>query len=96
MEESEIYKIIFKSIEEVNKNLESSDKIDINKDTYLLGPNSIIDSMGFAILINSIETNLLNDLNLKIDILDLSSKKDDFFHIFETPRNIVNFIKTIS
>ena len=93
MEESKIYQIIFNSIEEVNKNLESSEKININKDTYLIGPNSSIDSMGFAILINSIETNLLNDLNLDIDLLEISSKRDDFFYIFESPRNIVNFLK---
>ncbi len=94
MEESKIYQIIFHSIEEVNKNLELSEKINISKDTYLLGPNSSIDSMGFAILINSIETNLLNDLNLEIDLLEISSKRDDFFQIFETPRNIVHFLKT--
>ena len=74
MDESIIYKIIFKSIEEVNKDLESFEKIKIHKDTHLIGPNSSLDSMGFAILISSIETNLLNDLNLEIDLLDLSSK----------------------
>ena len=96
MEESIIYQVIFKSIEQLNQDLDDAEKININKDTYLIGSNSKIDSMGFAILISSIETNLLNDLKLEIDLLDLSSKRDDFFNIFETPRNIVHFLKTIT
>ena len=82
--ENKIKEIIFKSIEELNENLEKDQKMQLSINTVLLGRDSNIDSITLVNLIVSIEENLEDNLNISVTLADekaLSQKNSPFLTI---------------
>ena len=82
--ENKIKEIIFKSIEELNENLEKDQKMQLSINTVLLGRDSNIDSITLVNLIVSIEENLEENLNVSVTLADekaLSEKNSPFLTI---------------
>jgi D-alanine--poly(phosphoribitol) ligase subunit 2 len=82
--ENQIKEIIFKSIKELNENLDEDQKMQLSINTILLGKDSNIDSITLVNLIVSIEENLEENLNVSVTLADekaLSQKNSPFLTI---------------
>ena len=66
----QIKEIIFKSIKELNENLDEDQQLELSTDTVLLGKDSNIDSITLVNLIVTIEESLEDNLNLSVTLAD--------------------------
>ena len=66
----QIKEIIFKSIKELNENLDEDQQLQLSTDTVLLGKDSNIDSITLVNLIVTIEESLEDNLNLSVTLAD--------------------------
>ena len=67
---NQIKEIIFKSIKELNENLDEDQQLELSTDTVLLGKDSNIDSITLVNLIVTIEESLEDNLNLSVTLAD--------------------------
>jgi len=80
----QIKEIIFKSIKELNENLDEDKQLQLSTDTVLLGKDSNIDSITLVNLIVTIEESLEDNLNVSVTLADekaLSQKNSPFLTI---------------
>ena len=80
----QIKEIIFKSIKELNENLDEDQQLLLSTDTVLLGKDSNIDSITLVNLIVTIEESLEDNLNVSVTLADekaLSQKNSPFLTI---------------
>jgi acyl carrier protein len=80
----QIKEIIFKSIKELNENLDEDQQLQLSTDTVLLGKDSNIDSITLVNLIVTIEESLEDNLNVSVTLADekaLSQKNSPFLTI---------------
>ena len=81
---NQIKEIIFKSIKELNENLDEDQQLQLSTDTVLLGKDSNIDSITLVNLIVTIEESLEDNLNVSVTLADekaLSQKNSPFLTI---------------
>ena len=89
--ENQIKEIIFKSIKELNENLDEDQQLQLSTDTVLLGKDSNIDSITLVNLIVTIEESLEDNLNVSVTLADekaLSQKNSPFLTI----ETLINYI----
>ena len=92
--ENQIKEIIFKSIKELNENLDEDQQLQLSTDTVLLGKDSNIDSITLVNLIVTIEESLEDNLNVSVTLADekaLSQKNSPFLTI-ETLHNYITLL----
>ena len=81
---NQIKEIVFKSIKELNENLDEDQQLQLSTDTVLLGKDSNIDSITLVNLIVTIEESLEDNLNVSVTLADekaLSQKNSPFLTI---------------
>ena len=72
-----IIAVIFKCVEELNRQLPEGSKLTLEKSTTIAGKNSPLDSLGVVTLMVCIEGHL-TPLGIRINILDKISESSDF------------------
>ena len=67
--ENSIKKIFQSAIEELNEQLEESEKIIYSKNVKLIGSNAALDSMAFVTLVTIIEELVEDELDVSVEIV---------------------------
>jgi len=73
----EVITVIFKCVEELNRQLPEESKLILEKSTVIAGENSPLDSLGLITLMVCIEGHLIPS-GVSISILDKISESSDF------------------
>ena len=76
-----IYKSIYKSIDEVNSQMSKDEQLIKSPDTVLYGESSLIDSIGLINIIVTVEQNIEDDFEKSITLADqkaMSQKQSPF------------------
>ena len=92
----EIIEIIYKSISELNKQLDYDSQLEKSTNTILMGSNSQLDSLGLVNLIIAVEQNIEKNFDTTITLADekaLSQKQSPFLTIGSLVDYIVSLIK---
>lgn len=95
MNEEELYKIVFDSLEEINKILPNDEKIPNKVDVELIGINGALDSINFGTLIITIEDSFFKKYNVQIDLLEEAILLNDDLEDLQTPKKIVNLLENL-
>ena len=77
LSKEDIIVVIFKCVEELNRQLPEESKLILEKSTAIAGENSPLDSLGVVTLMICIEGHL-TPLGINISILDKISESSDF------------------
>jgi len=89
-----IYKSIYKSIDEVNSQMSKDEKLIKSPDTVLYGESSSIDSIGLINIIVTVEQNIEDDFEKSITLADqkaMSQKKSPF----KTVESLAKYIQIL-
>ena len=89
-----IYKSIYKSIEEVNSQMSKDEKLIKSPDTVLYGESSSIDSIGLINIIVTVEQNIEDDFEKSITLADqkaMSQKQSPF----KTVESLAKYIQIL-
>ena len=92
----EIIEIIYKSISELNKQLDYDSQLEKSTNTILMGSNSQLDSLGLVNLIIAVEQNIEKNFDTTITLADekaLTQKQSPFLTIGSLADYIVLLIK---
>ena len=89
-----IYKSIYKSIDEVNSQMSKDEKLIKSPDTVLYGESSSIDSIGLINIIVTVEQNIEDDFEKSITLADqkaMSQKQSPF----KTVESLARYIQIL-
>ena len=89
-----IYKSIYKSIDEVNSQMSKEEKLIKSPDTVLYGESSSIDSIGLINIIVTVEQNIEDDFEKSITLADqkaMSQKQSPF----KTVESLAKYIQIL-
>ena len=89
-----IYKSIYKSIDEVNSQMSKDEQLIKSPDTVLYGESSSIDSIGLINIIVTVEQNIEDDFEKSITLADqkaMSQKQSPF----KTVESLAKYIQII-
>ena len=89
-----IYKSIYKSIEEVNSQMSKDEQLIKSPDTVLYGESSSIDSIGLINIIVTVEQNIEDDFEKSITLADqkaMSQKQSPF----KTVESLAKYIQIL-
>ena len=89
-----IYKSIYKSIDEVNSQMSKDEQLIKSPDTVLYGESSSIDSIGLINIIVTVEQNIEDDLEKSITLADqkaMSQKQSPF----KTVESLAKYIQIL-
>ncbi len=89
-----IYKSIYKSIDEVNSQMSKDEKLIKSPDTVLYGESSSIDSIGLINIIVTVEQNIEDDFEKSITLADqkaMSQKQSPF----KTVESLAKYIQIL-
>jgi len=89
-----IYKSIYKSIDEVNSQMSKEEQLIKSPDTVLYGESSSIDSIGLINIIVTVEQNIEDDFEKSITLADqkaMSQKQSPF----KTVESLAKYIQII-
>ena len=95
MSHSEAVNLIAKAVKDLNEQKREGPHLVFNQMTRLLGDDGVIDSLGFAFLIVTIEQYALDDLDKEILIFDDEVMEMDFEsseNPFSTLGSLTNFV----
>ena len=95
MSHSEAVNLIAKAVKDLNDQKREGPQLVFNQMTKLLGDDGVIDSLGFAFLIVTIEQYALDDLDKEILIFDDEVMEMDFEsseNPFSTLGSLTNFV----
>jgi acyl carrier protein len=70
MDKRRITDVVFRAIDEANKQLSSHEQLEKDMNTVLLGVSSGLDSLGSVIFFTAVEDKLEEELALKINLMD--------------------------
>ena len=87
--------IIAKAVSDVNAQKQDGTRIEFEESTCLIGGDGVIDSLGFAFLIVTIEQYALDDLGKEIMIVDDEVMEMDFDSVanpFTTIGSLIAFV----
>ena len=89
-----IYKSIYKSIDEVNSQMSKDEQLIKSPDTVLYGESSLIDSIGLINIIVTVEQNIEDDFEKSITLADqkaMSQKQSPF----KTVESLAKYIQIL-
>ena len=89
-----IYKSVYKSIDEVNSQMSKDEQLIKSPDTVLYGESSSIDSIGLINIIVTVEQNIEDDFEKSITLADqkaMSQKKSPF----KTVESLAKYIQIL-
>lgn len=70
IERSDVLKIIFDSLQNLNEELDESERIEINEDTKLFGDGAELDSLALVSVIVDVETDITDLVGQSIALTD--------------------------
>jgi hypothetical protein len=91
LNDQEIVKFIFQSLENLNEERDDSEKIVVSEETRLFGSKSVLDSLALVFVIADIETSLSEELGETISLMDdraLSQERSPFYSV----RSLADYI----
>ena len=89
-----IYKSVYKSIDEVNSQMSKDEQLIKSPDTVLYGESSSIDSIGLINIIVTVEQNIEDDFEKRITLADqkaMSQKQSPF----KTVESLAKYIQIL-
>ena len=89
-----IYKSVYKSIDEVNSQMSKDEQLIKSPDTVLYGESSLIDSIGLINIIVTVEQNIEDDFEKSITLADqkaMSQKQSPF----KTVESLAKYIQIL-
>ena len=94
MERSQILRIVYQVMEELNEDREDNKKLDLSEDTMLLGRGSNLDSLGLVNLVVAVEQSVMDELGTEITLTD-EKAMSQFKSPFRTVGSLVNYIHSL-
>lgn len=81
IDKERVVKVIFKAIDETNEQLAKDAQIKKDSVSVLLGPNSVLDSLGSAVFFSAVEAKVKEEFKIEITLLNenVLSHKDNPF-----------------
>ena len=89
----EILDLIYKSAQDLNKQLAASDRLKCDTGSTIIGHDSILDSLGIITLIVSIEEKI-KDSGFDCDLMDTLTTEHDDVHPFATIGSLASWIES--
>ena len=94
IEKEQIVQIILSSIDELNEQLPSEERLVKSTDTALFGDGGTLDSLGLISLVTTIEQRIEDDLNAMVTLLqDISDIENE--NPFRNVQSLADYIATL-